>query len=316
MAHTQRLRHSPADRETDRLTTDTRTGMPTDTPANTHMHTISGTYTQSHTHAHYNQRHILHSRSCPQPQSQHAIFRAVSRRCDLASAAMTGSKGAAKPASKQASDRAAKRKRTDLDETSAGAGVGTTAASSNSGVAGAGVVVLTTAAASGETPAGAGVALEKVGQHAPSDEISKASGSQECPAGAGHEVTARAETRLVCEEAASVLAKHSKGTQRIPLERMGISPFNRRINGPYVHKLGKRILSVEGFARLRYRSGWCHEPDPADELSVARFTNAAAAGSGLLAPVPMVPLFGSFAKSHLLSFLQALRSGQVYWDQT
>ena len=121
---------------------------------------------------------------------------------------------------------------------------------------------------------------------------------------------------LVCEAAASLMKRHTKGVQRIPLQKLGISPFNRRINGPYVHKLGKRILTVEGFARLRYQQGWCHEPNPEDPLAVARFTNAAARGSGLLAPVPMVPLFGSFAKSHLLSFLQALKCGQIYWNDT
>ena len=121
---------------------------------------------------------------------------------------------------------------------------------------------------------------------------------------------------LVCEAAAALMHRHSKGVQRIPLDRMGISPFNRRINGPYVHKLGKRILTVEGFARLRYQQGWCHEPNPEDPLAVARCTNAAAKGSGLLAPVPMVPLFGSFAKSHLLSFLQALKCGQIFWNDT
>ena len=121
---------------------------------------------------------------------------------------------------------------------------------------------------------------------------------------------------LVCEAASQVLSKHSKGIRRIPLDELGISPYNRRVNGKYVHNLGRRIVSVEGFVRMRYRHGWCHEPNPFDDLAVARFTNAAARGSGFLAPVPMKPLFGSFAKSHLLSFLQALKSGQVYWNDT
>ena len=30
----------------------------------------------------------------------------------------------------------------------------------------------------------------------------------------------------------------------------------------------------------------------------------------------MAPLFGSFAKSHLLSFLQALKCGQIFWNDT
>ena len=159
-----------------------------------------------------------------------------------------------------------------------------------------------------EIPARAGTELA---EHTPAAQTSAADADPGASWGA-----APAKSPLVCEAAAAVLARYSKGIQRIPLERLGISPLNRRINAPYVHRLGKRILEREGFARLRYHAGWCHEPDPADELAVARFTNAAAEGSGLLAPVPMEPLFGSFAKSHLLSFLQALKSGQVYWDNT
>ena len=215
---------------------------------------------------------------------------------------MTGQKAAAKSASKASVERAEKRKRSELAEPPARAGVAQSRVEEDADSAG-----RPNRTESPDPPARAGVS--------PVEEET-ASGSHEAAHGAGVEVTAGAATRLVCTEAASVLAKFSKGTQRIPLEKMGISPFNRRINGPYVHKLGKRILSVEGFARLRYRSGWCHEPNPDDELSVARFTNAAAVGSGLLAPVPNAPLFGSFAKSHLLSFLQALKSGQVFWDQT
>ena len=135
---------------------------------------------------------------------------------------------------------------------------------------------------------------------------------------AGGQALARAEAgpAFVALTAADVLNKFTRGVRRIPLDELGVSPVNRRINGPYVHQLGRRILSVEGFTRLRYRNGLCHEPSPDDPLAVARFTNAAAQGSGLLSPVPVKALFGSFGKSHLLSFLQALKSGQVYWNET
>ena len=135
---------------------------------------------------------------------------------------------------------------------------------------------------------------------------------------AGGQALARAVAgpAFVALTAADVLNKFTRGVRRIPLDELGVSPVNRRINGPYVHQLGRRILSVEGFTRLRYRNGLCHEPSPDDPLAVARFTNAAAQGSGLLSPVPVKALFGSFGKSHLLSFLQALKSGQVYWNET
>ena len=99
--------------------------------------------------------------------------------------------------------------------------------------------------------------------------------------------------------------RYGTGKRRIPLENVGISPLNRIISGKHVHTLGRRILSVEGFCLFRYRCGLCHEWDPQNPLEVATFTNRAARRDPLLAPVPEVPLFGSFAKSHLLSFLQA-----------
>ena len=177
------------------------------------------------------------------------------------------------------------------------AAIAAEAAGLESGAAAAATILVGPASGTAAEAAG----LESGAAGAPTILVGPASAT---PAGAGS-------PRLVCEAAASLMRRHSKGVQRIPLERMGISPFNRRINGLYVHKLGKRILTVEGFARLRYQQGWCHEPNPEDPLAVARCTNAAAKGSGLLAPVPMVPLFGSFAKSHLLSFLQALKFGQI-----
>ena len=125
-----------------------------------------------------------------------------------------------------------------------------------------------------------------------------------------------AEQQKICQAAADVLKRFGKGKQRIPLEQMGISPLNRVISGKHVHMLGRRILSVESFATFRYRFGLCHDWDPQDPLAVANFTNRAARRDALLAPVPEVPLYGSFAKSHLLSFLQALKSKAVRWSDS
>ena len=97
---------------------------------------------------------------------------------------------------------------------------------------------------------------------------------------------------------------------------MGISPWNRKISGKHVHKLGRRIISVEGFVDFRCKNAWAHQPSPEDPLEVARYTNEVASKSSLLIAVPLVKLYGSWSKGHLLSFLQALKSGAVYWDDT
>ncbi len=117
----------------------------------------------------------------------------------------------------------------------------------------------------------------------------------------------------MCLAAATLLKQFSTGVQRVPLEKLGVSPHNRAVSGKHVHKLGRRIVSVEGFCCFRYSNGWAHEPNPADPLEVARYTNRVARRDKLLALVPDVPLFGSFAKTHLLSFLQAMKSGCIYW---
>ena len=121
---------------------------------------------------------------------------------------------------------------------------------------------------------------------------------------------------LICEAATRVLQKYSLGVMRVPLEELGVSPLNRKISGTHVHTLGRRIVSVEGFVQWRYRHGWAHEPNPEDPLEVARNTNAVARATALVPQVPMVPLKGSIAKSHLLTFLQCLKNGQIYWSDT
>ena len=102
----------------------------------------------------------------------------------------------------------------------------------------------------------------------------------------------------------------------MPLEELGVSPVNRNLSGTHVHKLGRRICSVEGFVRWRYQHGWAHEPNPDDPLEVARNTNKVARATSLLPEVPEVPLKGSIAKTHLMTFLQCLKSGRMYWNDS
>ena len=70
--------------------------------------------------------------------------------------------------------------------------------------------------------------------------------------------------------------KMSKGVVRVPLQDLGPALFNRLGQdtcGQHCLKLGKRILTLEGFATFRYVAGFCHEPDPADPLAVSRHGN-------------------------------------------
>ena len=86
--------------------------------------------------------------------------------------------------------------------------------------------------------------------------------------------------------------------------------------GRHVHRLGRCIISFEAFVLCRYKNGRAHEPNPDDPLEVARHTIAVARATALVAEVPMIPLKGSIAKSHLLSFLQCLKAGNIYWSDT
>ena len=104
--------------------------------------------------------------------------------------------------------------------------------------------------------------------------------------------------------------------QRVPLTSLGISPLNRPVSGKRVHSLGRRIVSVEGFCLFRYKFGRCHEPNPNDPLEVWRFTDRIAKRDKLHANVAKAALYGSFAKTHSMSFLHAMASGTVYWDDT
>jgi hypothetical protein len=71
------------------------------------------------------------------------------------------------------------------------------------------------------------------------------------------------------------------------------------------------MLTMEGFATFRYVAGFCHEPDPEDLLAVARHGNSMALADPLLPRLPMKPLKGVFAKTHLVTFLQLYKNGQM-----
>ena len=90
----------------------------------------------------------------------------------------------------------------------------------------------------------------------------------------------------MCAEAASLFTRFSTGVRRLPLSAVGNSPMNRHISGKHVHDLGKRICTIQGFTRVRYQEGWCHEPDPLDPLAVNRWTNLQARKDPLLSLVP------------------------------
>ena len=115
-------------------------------------------------------------------------------------------------------------------------------------------------------------------------------------------------------DGAREVLKWSKGIVRVPIEDLGPALFNR--NGAntiskHCHDIGTRILTLEGFATFRYVAGFCHEPDPNDPLSVARHGNKMAEVDALLPRLPMKPLKGLFAKTHLVTFLQLLKGGHL-----
>ena len=123
--------------------------------------------------------------------------------------------------------------------------------------------------------------------------------------------TASSQGHLVNDSAMNVL-KFSKGVMRVPLEDLGPALFNRRgaaTCGQHILKLAERILNLEGFATFRYVAGFCHEPNPDDTLAVARHGNAMQAADAVLPRLPMKPLKGVFAKTHLVTFLQMYKAG-------
>jgi hypothetical protein len=116
-----------------------------------------------------------------------------------------------------------------------------------------------------------------------------------------------------------VLKHYSLGCSRIPLEGMAIAYFNRGgdgVNGRHAQANFRRINDEEGFHVWRYRRGLCIQPDPADPLRHAIFTNQKVAKQRtLLAEVQERPLPGCFAKTHLWHALLTAKVGnKLYHD--
>ena len=123
--------------------------------------------------------------------------------------------------------------------------------------------------------------------------------------------SASSQGSLVNDSAMNVL-KFSKGVMRVRLEELGPALFNRQgaaTCGQHCLKLAERILNLEGFATFRYVAGFCHEANPDDPLAVALHGNAMQSSDAVLPRLPIKPLKGVFAKTHLVTFLQMYKAG-------
>ena len=143
--------------------------------------------------------------------------------------------------------------------------------------------------------------------------------AEESPSAASQSLRAASQGGLVSASAKRVLAL-SKGRMRVPLEDLGPALFNRQglpTCGRHCNELGKRIVQVEGFATFRYDFGYCHEPDPANQLAVSEHGNKMADRDPLLPRLGAKPLKGVFAKTHLVTWLQLLKVGRQpeLWEQ-
>ena len=119
----------------------------------------------------------------------------------------------------------------------------------------------------------------------------------------------------MCVRAEAIRKKWSRGVSRKQLSELGVSPLNRSISWKHVHYVLRQIFETEGFTRLRYKNGICHDPNPADSEEVWRHCRKITeASGGRLAPHPQAALSGVLAKSHLTLGLQALLHGSVSWD--
>ena len=126
-------------------------------------------------------------------------------------------------------------------------------------------------------------------------------------------VTAAASQEPLISAAAGKVLSLSKGRMRVPLEELGPALFNRQgmpTCSRHCKQIGQRIIEVESFQTFRYNYGYCHEPDPSNPLAVSRHGNKMADRDIDLPRLPAKPLKGVFAKTHLVTFLQLLKSGR------
>ena len=120
---------------------------------------------------------------------------------------------------------------------------------------------------------------------------------------------------LMCVRAEAIRKAWSRGVSRKQRSGLWVSRLNRTISWKHVHFVLKHIFQTEGFTRLRYKNGICHDPNPADSEEVWRHSRKITdAAGGRLAAHPQAALVGVLAKVHLLLGLQALAHGAVAWD--
>ena len=127
-----------------------------------------------------------------------------------------------------------------------------------------------------------------------------------------HAATQQEKSTHVCVEAAQMLKK-AKGRRRILLSDLGPAQFNRfgcPLSGKQILGLAERILVKEGFAKYRYVAGWCHEPDPGNDLDIYHHAVDLARTDPVLPHYSKKPLYGCFRKNHLVAMLQLIQEGR------
>ena len=105
----------------------------------------------------------------------------------------------------------------------------------------------------------------------------------------------------------------------VPLEEMGPAEFNRfssegteTVNGKHAVELINSIITKKGFSNMKYRHGFCHEPDPLDPYRVARIANKNCTHDEFLPTYDVSKaLKGVFGCTHLMTGLQVQKGGKT-----
>ena len=105
----------------------------------------------------------------------------------------------------------------------------------------------------------------------------------------------------------------------VPLEEMGPAEFNRfssegteTVNGKHAVELINSIITKKGFSNMKYRHGFCHEPDPLDPFRVARIANKNCTHDEFLPTYDVSKaLKGVFGCTHLMTGLQVQKGGKT-----
>ena len=113
-----------------------------------------------------------------------------------------------------------------------------------------------------------------------------------------------------------VLQEYSSGIRRLSLFDVGVSWLNRNggpISGKHSHAVGCKVVYEQGLQRFIYQNGICHEGDPSNMARVYEHTKSFTDKDPLLAAARDSMVYGSIAKTHFPSFLQAMAQG-CRWD--